>query len=326
MIFRVCVTFVSIVAAMLVVPAYGMQPAVIYWGDDDCNPAYIESVMNGVDRFQDEFDVYCREFRTANEKDLKKVIDRAVREGFDPVIVIGMIYAPLVKEAARKYPDARFAMIDGIVDLPNVQSSVFKEHEGAFLVGMLAGMKTKTGKVGMVGGMDSPAARRAAWGFIKGVKHVRPDAIFYKAFAGQTCEALKDPAKGRKLAIDQFNKGVDVIFHAAGATGMGVLQAAEERGKLAIGVDYNQNSIRPGHVLTSMIKRIDLAVYRTLRSAREGSWKPGVLVWGLSNMGVDWTLDDYNRELISPQMEEKIMKAKVSIINGKIEIEHYRGQ
>ena len=175
---------------------------------------------------------------------------------------------------------------------------LFKEHEGSFLVGMAAAMSSRTGRIGFVGGMDVPLIRRFAVGYEEGAKHVNPDILVYRDMTGTTPAAWRNPAKGGELARGQFRRGADVVYAAAGATGLGVYQAAREAGKLAIGVDSNQNYLHPGTMLTSMIKRVDLAVYEAFKSARDGSWKGGVRILGLAEGGVGWALDEHNRSLV----------------------------
>ena len=186
-----------------------------------------------------------------------------------------------------------------MVEQPNVQSVVFKEHEGSFLVGMAAALASKTGKVGFVGGMDIPLIRNFAHGYEQGVKHVDPDAEVFVNMTGTTPAAWNDPAKGAELAQSQFDRGADVVYAAAGGTGLGVLQAAADSGKLSIGVDSNQNYLHPGSVLTSMLKRVDVAVYNAFKTAMEGTWEPGVKSLGLAEDGVGYALDEHNRELIT---------------------------
>jgi basic membrane protein A len=210
-----------------------------------------------------------------------------------------------------------------VVDKPNVQSVVFKEHEGSFLVGMAAALASKTGKVGFVGGMDIPLIRNFAFGYEQGVKHVKPDASVIVNYTGTTPAAWNDPARGSELAIGQFGQGADVVYAAAGGTGLGVLQAAADKGKLSIGVDSNQNYLHPGSVLTSMMKRVDVAVYNAFKDAKDGSWKAGPQNLGLKENGVDYALDDNNRPVLTPAIQAKLDEAKKAIIDGKLEVKDY---
>jgi basic membrane protein A len=210
-----------------------------------------------------------------------------------------------------------------VIDLPNVQSIVFKEHEGSFLVGVLAAMASKTGKVGFVGGMDIPLIRRFECGYAQGVKYAAAGDTVFQNMTGTTGAAWNDPTKGGELAKGQFDQGADVVFAAAGATGLGVYQAAKDAGKLAIGVDSNQNYLHPGTMLTSMMKRVDVAVYNTVEAAKNGTWKPGINALGLKEDGVNWAYDEYNKSLVTDEMKAKVEAAKADIISGKIQVHDY---
>ena len=189
--------------------------------------------------------------------------------------------------------------------------------------GLLAGMASKSGKVGFVGGMDIPLIRRFQCGYQQGIKYANPNAELIANMTGTTPAAWNDPGRGAELAKGQFDRGVDVVYAAAGSTGIGVLQAAKDRGKLAIGVDSNQNYLHPGTMLTSMIKRVDLAAYQSFKSMQANTWRPGVSVLGLKEGGVDWALDQYNEKLITPEMKAKVEAAKADIIAGKIVVHDY---
>jgi basic membrane protein A and related proteins len=228
-----------------------------------------------------------------------------------------------MEKVAKEFPNLKFAIVDAVVDLPNVQSIVFKEHEGSFLVGMAAAMASKTGKVGFVGGMDIPLIRRFALGYEEGAKYVNPKIEVFQNMTGTTPAAWNDPTRGGELARSQFDRGADVVYAAAGATGLGVLQAAKDKGRLAIGVDSNQDHIHPGTILTSMIKRVDLAVYETFKAAKEGSWKSGVRSLGVAEGGVGYSIDQYNRALITADMEKRLQQARAEIVAGKIKVTDY---
>ena len=204
-----------------------------------------------------------------------------------------------------------------------MQSVVFNEHEGSFLVGMIAAMASKTGKVGFVGGMDIPLIRKFACGYVEGAKYANPKIGVIQNMTGTTPSAWNDPGRGAELTKGQFDRGVDVVYAAAGGTGTGVYQAAKDAGKLAIGVDSNQNYLHPGTMLTSMVKRVDVAAYNSFKSALDGTWKPGFQALGLAEDGVDWALDEHNKALISSEMKAKVDQAKADIIAGKIKVHDY---
>ena len=226
--------------------------------------------------------------------------------------------ASTVEKGARDFPKQQFAIIDMVVKAPNVESVVFKEQEGSFLVGMMAAIASKTGKVGFVGGMDIPLIRKFQCGFEQGAKYANPKAEVSANMTGTTPAAWNDPARGAELAKGQFAKGVDVIFAAAGGTGMGVYQSAKDAGKLAIGVDSNQNHLHPGTMLTSMVKRVDVAVAQAFKGVT-----PGVTNLGLKENGVDYALDEHNARLVTADMKKKVDAAKADIIAGKIKVIDY---
>src|SRR6185436_14722911 len=199
----------------------------------------------------------------------------------------------------------QFTIIDGAVKLPNVQAILFKEQEGSFLVGMIAVLTSKTGKVGFIGGMDIPLIRKFVCGYEQGAKYANPKAEVFVNMVGTTGAAWNDPARGGELARSQFAKGADVIFAAAGGTGIGVYQAAKDAGKYAIGVDSNQNYLQPGTMLTSMVKRVDVAVYNAFKGVT-----PGVAALGLKEGGVDYALDEHNAKLVTADMKKKVDAAK----------------
>jgi basic membrane protein A len=245
------------------------------------------------------------------------------RRGSTIIVGIGFSQASGMEKVAKEFPNLKFAIVDAVVDLPNVSSIVFKEHEGSFLVGMAAAMASKTGKVGFVGGMDIPLIRRFALGYEEGAKYVNPKIEVFQNMTGTTPAAWNDPTRGGELARSQFDRGADVVFAAAGATGLGVLQAAKDKGRLAIGVDSNQDHIHPGTILTSMIKRVDLAVYETFKRVKEGLWQPGVRSLGVAEGGVGYSVDQYNRLLMTADMEKRLQQARADIVAGKIKVTDY---
>ena len=209
-----------------------------------------------------------------------------------------------------------------VVDLPNVQSIVFKEHEGSYLVGLMAGMASKSGKVGFVGGMDIPLIRKFGCGYAQGVKAAKADATVIQNMTGDTGAAWNDPVKGGEITKGQMAQGADVVYAAAGATGLGVLQAAADGGALSIGVDANQNYLHPGKVLTSMLKRVDVAVFNVMKGGN-ANFKPGIQVLGLAEDGVGYAMDDNNKPLVSADMLAAVEKAKADIIAGTINVHDY---
>jgi basic membrane protein A and related proteins len=253
----------------------------------------------------------------------EKYLRQYAEQGFDPVIGVGFLMKDALDKVAGEFPKTHFAIIDALVDRPNVASLVFKEHEGSFLVGAIAGLMTKTGKVGFVGGMDIPLIHKFELGYTEGVKYVNPKAEIFVAYAGSGPESFHDPVKGKSLALSQFDRGADIIFQAAGSTGNGVIDAAKERRLFAIGVDANQNYMAPGNVLTSMMKRVDVAVFKIVKDVVEGSFAGGPHVYGPEVDGVAYALDDYNRGLIPPEVLAKVDAIKQDIVAGKIKVTDY---
>jgi basic membrane protein A len=238
--------------------------------------------------------------------------------GANPIVGIGFSQGSAIEKVAKEFPKLQFAIIDSVVNLPNVQSTVFAEHEGSFLVGMMAAMASRTGKVGFVGGMDIPLIRKFQCGYEQGAKYANPKIAVSANMTATTRTAWNDPARGGELAKSQFAGGVDVVFAAAGGTGVGVYQAAKDAGKLAIGVDSNQNHLHPGTMLTSMVKRVDVAVYNAFKGV-----KPGITSLGLKDGGVDYALDEHNARLVTAEMKMKVDAAKADIIAGKIKVIDY---
>jgi basic membrane protein A len=305
------------------VAAQEFVPAIVFDMGGKFDKSFNEAAYAGAERFKKETAIAYREFEVTNEAQREQALRNMARRGSQVVVGIGFGQASGMERVAREFPNLKFAIVDAVVDLPNVQSIVFKEHEGSFLVGMAAAMASKTGKIGFVGGMDIPLIRRFALGYEEGAKYVSAKIEIYRNMTGTTPAAWNDPTRGGELARSQFDRGADVIYAAAGATGLGVLQAAKDKGRLAIGVDSNQNHIHPGSVLTSMIKRVDLAVYEAFKAARDGTWKAGVRSLGVAEGGVGFSLDQHNRGLITAEMEKRLQQARADIVAGKIKVTDY---
>jgi len=305
------------------VAAQEFVPAVVFDMGGKFDKSFNEAAYAGAERFKKETGIAYREFEVTSEAQREQALRTMARRGSPIVVGIGFSQASGMEKVAREFPNLKFAIVDAVVDLPNVQSIVFKEHEGSFLVGMAAAMASKTGKVGFVGGMDIPLIRRFALGYEEGAKYVNPKIEIFQNMTGTTPAAWNDPTRGGELARSQFDRGADVVYAAAGATGLGVLQAAKDKGRLAIGVDSNQNHIHPGTILTSMIKRVDLAVYETFNTAREGIWKAGARSLGVAEGGVGYSIDQNNRTLITADMEKRLQQARADIVAGKIKVTDY---
>ena len=303
--------------------AADIKPAVVYDLGGKNDKSFNESAFMGAEKFKADTGIEYRDFEIQNDSQREQALRKFAEQGFSPIVAIGFSQAQAVEKVATDFPDTQFAIIDMVVDKPNVASVVFKEHEGSYLVGVLAALASKTGKVGFVGGMDIPLIRRFACGYVGGVKAARADAEVFQNMTGTTGAAWNDPVKGGELAKSQFDRGADVVYHAAGGTGIGVLQAAADAGKLGIGVDSNQNGLHPGKVLTSMLKRVDVATYNVFKMGQDGTFKPGFTVLGLAEGGVGWALDDNNKDLITPEMKAAVDKAEADIKAGTIQVHDY---
>ena len=320
---RTALAIIVIVLSVSVAVPADIKPAVVFDIGGKFDKSFNEGVYTGAEKFKAETKISYADFEVTNETQFEQAYRRFAQRGQDPIVGVGFNQTNSVEKIAKEFPKVRFTLIDGVVNLPNVRSVLFKEHEGSFLVGLLAVMASKTGKVGFIGGMDIPLIRKFACGYEQGIKYGNPKAELIQNMTGTTPAAWNDPARGGELAKGQFDRGVDVIYAAAGATGNGVMQSAKDRGKLAIGVDSNQNHLHPGTILTSMVKRVDLVAYESFKSAMDGKWEPGISVLGLKEGGVDWALDQYNEKLITPEMKAKVDQAKADIIDGKIKVHDY---
>ena len=295
------------------------EPAVIYDMGGKFDKSFNQAGYDGAERWKKEANKPYLEFEISNPSQREQAMRRMAERGASPIIGIGFAQGSSMEKVSKEFPKLQFAIIDSVVKEPNVQSIVFKEHEGSFLVGMMAAMASKTGKVGFVGGMDIPLIRKFQCGYEQGAKYANPKIEISANMTGTTPSAWNDPARGSELAKAQFAKGVDVVFAAAGGTGSGVYQAAKDAGKLAIGVDSNQNHLQPGTMLTSMVKRVDVAVANLFNKTQPGA----ITVIGLKEGGVDYALDKHNEKLVSADMKKKVDAAKADIIAGKIKVADY---
>jgi len=313
----------AILVATAAAQAQELNPAVIFDLGGKFDRSFNQASFEGAERFRTETGVEYREFELQSDAQREQALRRFAEQGHNPVVVAGFSYGSAMETVAAEFPDTDFAIIDMVVDLPNVRSVVFNEHEGSYLVGMLAAMASETGKVGFVGGMDIPLIRKFACGYVQGVKAANPDAEVFQNMTGTTGAAWNDPVRGGELAKSQIDRGADVVYHAAGGTGVGVLQAAADAGALGIGVDSNQNYIHPGQVLTSMLKRVDNAVFDAMMDVKNDEWSTGVVVMGLAEDGVGYAVDENNEALITDEMKAAVEEARAKIIAGEISVHDY---
>ncbi|MGQ7843414.1 BMP family lipoprotein [Granulosicoccus sp. 3-233] len=313
----------GILLASTAASAADISPAVVFDMGGKFDKSFNQGVYDGAERFKEETGVAYREFEVTNETQREQAIRRMAQRGADPIVGVGFAQAGPMETVAKEFPDTRFTLIDGVVDLPNVQSVVFKEQEGSFLVGVLAAMASDSKMVGFVGGMDIPLIRRFACGYEQGAKHADASVDVIQNMTGTTPSAWNDPGRGSELAKGQFDRGVDVIYAAAGGTGIGVYQAAKDGDKLAIGVDSNQNYLHPGSMLTSMLKRVDVAAYNAFKQAMDGTWEAGIKDLGLADGAVGWALDENNEALITDDMKAAVEAATAGIVAGDISVHDY---
>jgi len=304
--------------------AADFKPAVIYDMGGKFDGSFNEGVWDGVKKFIDETGVEVMEFEVTNEAQREQAMRRMVRRGATVVLGVGFAQADAIDAAAADNPDVDFAIIDvSWLDRPNLRQYAFKEHEGSYLVGVAAALSSESGKVGFVGGMDIPLIRKFACGYVQGAKEARDGIEVFEAMTGTTPAAWNDPTKGGELAQSQIDRGADVVYHAAGGTGRGVIRAAADAGVYAIGVDSNQNGDAPGSVLTSMLKRVDVAAYDTLKASMEGEFEAGINVLGIKEGGVDWAIDEHNKPLLTLAVYEAVEDVRKKILDGEIKVHNY---
>lgn len=291
-------------------------------GKDD--QSFNASAYRGGQRAEKSLGVVVKTVEVRDSAASESMMRALAGRKFDLVIAVGFSHAGAVKRVAPAFLDRKFVLIDSEVKQPNVTSVMFAEHEGSFLVGALAAMASKTGSVGFIGGMDIPLIRRFAMGYEAGIKLINPKAKIQSAYIGVTGDAFNNPPKAKELALLQNSQGADVIFHAAGSSGSGLFDAAEEKKFLAIGVDSNQNGVKPGHILTSMVKSVDVAVFESIRSATDGKLIGGQTVFhGFRTGGIDIAIDENNKRLITPDMYNKAESIKAAINSGTIKVPDY---
>lgn len=285
--------------------------------------SFNDAANAGLLRARDELGVAIRTIEPGDGSDRASALRQLASEGDDLVIGVGFIFTDDLKQLAAEFPDTKFAGIDysaspGDATPPNVAGLRFREHEGSFLVGAIAGLTSQSHIVGFVGGMQIPLIRKFEAGYVAGVAHVCPTCRVLSAYAGSDPKAFADPVMGKELASAQFDHGADIIYHASGKTGAGVIQAARERQRLAIGVDSDQFREAPCCVLTSMIKKVDVAVFDVVAAVVRGRFEPGVRELGLAQDGVAFVLDDNNRARIGPEVAARVHALAAEIVAGTL--------
>ena len=309
--------------------------------------SFNQSAWEGAQRAQEALGIELKDAEPGDSSAVEEAMRAMASAGYDLIFGIGFANATAVDNVAREFPDIKFALVDAEVESPNIANLVFREHEGSYLVGILAAIRSRPveGKrtIGFIGGMEIPLIHKFEQGYIQGAKDVYPNIEVIVNYVGNTPTAWNDPTKAKEIANSQIGKGASVIYHAAGGSGNGLFDAIQEHnGKgvpcypkfknkkrvdscvYAIGVDSNQNYVVPGQILTSMLKRVDNAVYDAIEKVNAGTLKGGTIVYGLANDGVGFAIDEHNKRLITPKMLNFLNKLKQKIIDGKIVVKDKR--
>jgi basic membrane protein A len=292
--------------------------------------SFNDGAYRGAVRAEQELGAHVRLIEPGEGTDREAGLRLLAAEHMDVVIGVGFIFTDDISQLAKEYPNTNFAGVDYSLSTdkagnplpppPNVAALKFKEEEGSFLVGAMAALVGHSKKVGFVGGMDVPLIQKFEVGYKAGVKAVCADCTVISQYAGVTPDAFRNPGKGKELALNQYQQGVNVIYHASGSTGLGVFEAARQTGKYAIGVDADQYAEAPGRILTSMVKGIDVAVFEMIKRARDHTFKGGIYTFGLPENGVGYVYDEHNRAMIPDSVRTRLEQLKADIIAGRIAV------
>ena len=316
---------VALLFAIVSGPLYArdFRPAIVFdeGGRDD--KSFNEAALKGAEQFKADTGIDYLSADATAQNDHEAALRSVARQGASIIVAVGFAYSQAAAVVAKEFPDIEFTLIDGDAQGPNIESVTMREQEGSYLVGMMAAMASKTGKIGFIGGINMPLIRKFAAGYKLGAWRINPRIEVLEDHVGVDAKAWNDPDRAGALAAEQLRKGADVIFAAAGASGLGVYKAANTAGKLAIGVDTNQNGVYPGTMLTSMVKRIDVVVDHAFLAARDGSWSAGASNLGLANGAVGWALDANNRALVTAAMQQRVDRVAQDIIAGRIQVSDY---
>jgi basic membrane protein A and related proteins len=327
---HVALLFVRPRGAAEAAAATGPRVGVVFDVGGRGDKSFNDGAYLGAERAEEQLGANVRFIEPGEGSDREAGLRLLAAEGMDLVVGVGFIFTDDLTQLAREYPDVAFAGVDYSVATdtagnviqppPNLAALKFREEEGSFLVGALAALVGNSKRVGFVGGMDIPLIHKFEAGYRAGVMHVCPDCTVIAQYAGATPEAFRNPGKGKELGLSQYQSGVNIIFHASGSTGLGVFQAARERGKLAIGVDADQADEAPGRILTSMVKGVDAVTFDTIKRVKDGTFKGGIYSYGLAEGGVGYIYDEKNRALIPDAARERVEALKQEIIAGRITV------
>lgn len=323
---RACIQALGIFAALAFHPAQAAEllSAIVYGDSGPFDKGFNQSARMGTLRFRDEFGLSTRGHEIGPNRPAAEALEKAVQEGATIIITLGYNNAEALADAAARYPELRFVLIDAMVDLPNVRSILFDDSEAGALAGVLAASATKTKKIAFLGGMDIAVIRNFEQGFRQGAALIGPDIEILSRMTGATPSAFNDPYRGYRLGLGMLDQGADVIFAAAGSTGLGALQAAVDRGAIAIGVDTDQNDLFPNAIVASVLKRVDLAVYQTLKDARAGQWRAGIHVMQIADGGIALAFAPTAQSRLGQERLTHVEAITADIAVGRIAIEQKR--
>jgi basic membrane protein A len=312
----------GIAAVALLAGSAFADPALIYDLGGKFDKSFNEAAYNGAEQWKKETGGTYHDLEIQAEAQREQAVRKFAQAGYSPIVVTGFSFADTLNKVAPDFPNIHFVQIDSVVDQPNVQSVVYKSNDASYLAGVLAAKTSKTGKVGFVGGMDIPLIHAFFCGYKEGFMATNKDGQVFENYTGTTAAAWNDPTTAGELAKADFDKGADIVYAAAGASGLGVIQAAKDAGKMSIGVDSNQNYIAPGSVLTSVLKRVDVTVYNAFKAGDAG-FKPGVVSLGVAEDGVGLAMDDNNKPLITADAQAAVDAASKGIADGSIQVHDY---
>ncbi|MGL4628002.1 BMP family lipoprotein [Cetobacterium sp.] len=317
---RKIVTFVmSMMLAIGLFAAKPLRVGIVLSTGGLGDKSFNDAAYRGLEQAKKDLGIEFKYVEPASPAEDEEFLREYAEAGYDLIIATGFQMTESARTVAADYQDVNFLMIDDVVDLPNVKSLVFKEEEGSFLVGVIAGLMTKNNAVGFVGGMENPLIKKFEVGFKQGAEYVSPGVKFFSVYTTGP-NPFNDPVRGKENAISEINQGADVIYHAAGGTGMGVIAAAKEKGVFAIGVDSNQDGVEPGTVLTSMLKNVDVGVYDTVKALTNGEFEPGLTVYGAKENGVGVTEFEFTKEIIGAEKLQKFEEIKAKLMAGEIKV------
>ena len=321
---RILITLLIVCFVMVGTTHAALKVGLIYDVAGRGDLSFCDAAYAGAKKAEDEWGFKLTEVTPSLSTDTELTLRRLAKLKYDLIIGVGFLFQEPMNRVAGDFPDVKFALIDAIIERPNVASLTYRAHEGTFLAGVIAALKTETKQIGFVGGMKVPLVEAFEVGYRAGVKATNPDIEFVADYVGVTPQAFNDPTRGKELALAQYNSGVDIILAAAGASGLGVLEAAKTVKKSIIWVDSNGNDLAPGLVLTSVIKGVEISVYETIKSVQEGNFSGGLKDYGLKEGGVEYIVDDVNRSLLSDEILKQVEAFKAKIVDGEIVVPHER--